>query len=33
MNFKKMMLGLTAFAAFSVAQADEALSIAATAVP
>lgn len=33
MNFKKTIVGLTAFAAFSVAQADEALSIAATAVP
>ena len=33
MNFKKTIVGLMAFAAFSVAQADEALSIAATAVP
>ena len=33
MTFKKTVLGLAAFAAFSVAQADETLSIAATAVP
>lgn len=33
MNLKKTLIGLTAFAAFSGAQAEETLSVAATAVP
>ncbi|MFW5824014.1 MAG: MetQ/NlpA family ABC transporter substrate-binding protein [Marinobacter sp.] len=33
MSFKKTLIGLTAFAAFSAAQAEETLNVAATAVP
>ncbi len=33
MTFKKTLIGLTAFAAFSATQAEETLSVAATAVP